>query len=120
MAVLEVSWTRIIEYLDIVTKSASASDLERGLITAYEEILASHRNEILLQMQAQTIREESIQESMRDGFKQVRQVVLHAFRNANIGNPEERTYLFLARGMLCNIAEAIQLPELKQFGGDVG
>lgn len=120
MATLEVSWTRIIEYLDIVTKSASASDLERGLITAYEEILASHRNEILLQMQAQTIREESIQESMRDGFKQVRQVVLHAFRNANIGNPEERTYLFLARGMLCNIAKAIQLPELKQFGGDVG
>lgn len=63
-------------------------------------------------MQAQTIREEAIQDTMRNGLKGVRDMVLTAFREAGIEKPEERTMLFLARGMLCNVAVAINLPEL--------
>lgn len=112
---LEVSWSRIIESFHQVVEAASPVNLEAELIIAYVKILEEHRNEVFLQMQAQTIQEDSIRETMRNGFREVRQIVLEAFRQAEIAEPEERTMLFLARGMLCNISEAICMPELKEI-----
>jgi AcrR family transcriptional regulator len=114
LAALEVSWERILHAFRRVTEIASAERLEPELIRAYEEILTSHRNETLLQMQAQTIQEESIREAMRSGFRQVRLLVLESFEQAGIANAEERTFMFLARGMLCNISLALDLPELRK------
>ncbi|WNC16285.1 TetR/AcrR family transcriptional regulator [Brevibacillus brevis] len=111
LAALEVSWTRVIDSFRKVVESASPEQLESGLIRAYEDILSAYQNEILLQMQAQTIREDAIQEEMRKGFGEVRRMVLEAFRAAGMSNPEERTMLFLARGMLCNVATALNMPE---------
>ncbi|SDP04062.1 transcriptional regulator, TetR family [Paenibacillus sp. yr247] len=112
LSALEVSWSRVIESFRQVAESTSPERLEAELIEAYERITESYHNEVLLQMQAQTIQEEAIQEAMRNGFREVRQIVLHAFHQPGIQKPEERTMLFLARGMLCNIAVAINLPEL--------
>lgn len=109
---IEVSWSRVIESFRKVVKTTSPELLEATLIQEYENIQAMHRNEILLQMQAQTMREEAIQESMRNGFKEIRELVLAAFREAGIEKPEERTMLFLARGVLCNVALALNMPEL--------
>jgi len=114
LTALEVSWSRVIESFRQVVDSVSSEKLETGLIEAYENILELYRNEVLLQMQAQTIQEAAIREAMRDGFSKVRQMVLDAFREAGIPNPEERTMLFLARGMLCNISIALDMPELKE------
>lgn len=114
LAALEVSWERIIGSFEQVVGSASPSRLEADLIEAYESILARHSSEMLLQMQAQTIQADDIREAMRTGFGAVRQMVLDAFRNAGIPNPEERTMLFLARGMLCNISMALNMPELME------
>lgn len=111
LAALEVSWTRVIDSFRKVVESASPEQLESGLIRAYEDILSAYQNEILLQMQAQTIREDAIQEEMRKGFGEVRRMVLEAFRATGMSNPEERTMLFLARGMLCNVATALNMPE---------
>jgi hypothetical protein len=86
--------------------------LEQELITAYEEILTAHKPEMLLQMQAQTMQEEPIREAMQAGFREIRGIVLEAFQKNAIPNSEERTLLFLARGMLCNISMALGLPEL--------
>ncbi|KAF6618733.1 TetR/AcrR family transcriptional regulator, partial [Paenibacillus sp. EKM208P] len=38
--------------------------------------------------------------------------VYDAFRRAGIEQAMERTMLFLARGMLCNISMSLDLPEL--------
>ncbi|GAB7055472.1 MULTISPECIES: TetR/AcrR family transcriptional regulator [unclassified Paenibacillus] len=114
LAALEVSWSRVIESFRKVVESASPEQLETGLIQAYEDILDSYQNEVLLQMQAQTIREDSIQEAMRNGLGEVRRMVLDAFTKAGIPNAKERTMLFLARGMICNIALALDMPELKE------
>jgi len=115
LTALEVSWTRVVDSFRKVVESAAPEQLERELIEAYEEILAAYQNEVLLQMQAQTIREDAIQEAMRNGYGEVRQIVLEAFRAAGIPNAEERTMLFLARGLLCNISIALDMPELKVF-----
>ncbi|MNJ63671.1 Bacterial regulatory protein, tetR family [compost metagenome] len=115
LTALEVSWSRIIQSFRQVVESATPERLETGLIEAYEEILSTYEKETLLQMQAQTIQEVAIREAMRNGFREVRQIVLDAFLKANIPNPEERTMLFLARGMLCNISVALDMPELKEM-----
>jgi len=112
LTALEVSWSRVIESFRKVVETASPVLLEAKLIREYENIQAMYQNEMFLQLQAQTIREDAIQETMRNGFKEVRDMVLSAFREAGIEKPEERTMLFLARGMLCNVAVAINLPEL--------
>lgn len=114
LTALEVSWARVIESFRKVIETTPSERLETDLIRAYEDILDSHQNEALLQMQAQTIREDAIQEAMRNGYGEVRRMVLDAFRAAGIVNPEERTMLFLARGMLCNISTALDMPELME------
>ncbi len=114
LTALEVSWTRITDSFRAVVASSTANQLEADLIKAYERILEDHRSETLLQMQAQTIQEESIRTAMRDGMREVRQIVLEAFQKAEIPHPEERTLLFLARGMLCNISMALNMPELME------
>ncbi len=90
LAALEVSWTRVIDFFRKVVESASPEQLENDLIRAYDDMLNSYRNKILLQMQAQTIQEDSIREAMRNGVREVRRMVLDAFRAAGIPNPEER------------------------------
>ncbi|MFB5759794.1 TetR/AcrR family transcriptional regulator [Paenibacillus medicaginis] len=112
---LKASWTRIADSFNQVVSTVPPELLEKELITAYEKIMYEHRNEVLLQMQAQTIMDAPIVEVMREGFSNIRQMVLDAFVDAGIANPAERTLLFLARGMLCNISMSLDLPELMKL-----
>ncbi|TBL73984.1 TetR/AcrR family transcriptional regulator [Paenibacillus thalictri] len=109
---LEVSWQRVLQAFTQVRQSVAPERLEEGFIMAYEEIARSHQNEILLQMQAQTIQEEPIREAMRQGISQVKQLVLEAFKQAGMEEPEARTSDFLARGMLCNVSMALGMDDL--------
>ncbi|SFF00296.1 transcriptional regulator, TetR family [Paenibacillus algorifonticola] len=109
---LDVSWQRIVKAFQQVIDTEEPATLESGLIRAYEEIMESQRNEILLQMQAQTIREAPVRDAMRQGTGQVKQLVEDAFTKAGIADARARTTNFLARGMLCNVAMALEMPEL--------
>ncbi|MEC0372730.1 TetR/AcrR family transcriptional regulator [Paenibacillus chibensis] len=109
---LEVSWQRIMEAFKRVIGTSSPEQLEIGLIRAYEEIIESHRNEILLQMQAQTIRETPIRDAMREGMGQVKELVQNAFEQAGLPEAAVKTSDFLARGMLCNVSMAMEMPDL--------
>ena len=70
-----------------VIQSASAENLEKELISAYTEIMRNNENEILLQMQAQTIREEKIIKVMQEAFLEIQSTVLNAFKSKGIVNP---------------------------------
>ncbi|MBD2867663.1 TetR/AcrR family transcriptional regulator [Paenibacillus arenilitoris] len=109
---LQVSWQRIIQAFRRVIDTTEPEGLEIGLIRAYEAIMHAHRNEILLQMQAQTIREEPIRAAMQQGMSQVKQLVEEAFRQAGMPDAEAKTTDFLARGQLCNVSMAMEMPEL--------
>ncbi|WP_223068647.1 TetR/AcrR family transcriptional regulator [Paenibacillus caui] len=112
---LKVSFDRIAESFQMVIQSASSEMLEQELIEAYSRIMTEYRSETLLQMQAQTIRDDAVAHVMKEGFSVIRKMVYEAFRKANIGKPSEKTLLFLARGMLCNVAMALDLPELMKI-----
>ncbi len=109
---LTVSWQRVLRAFEAVIAASTPEKLEEGLIRAYEDIMASHRSEILLQMQAQTIREEPVRDAMRQGLENVRARVMLAFEQAGFADAEKRTSDFLARGMLCNVSMALDLPGL--------
>ncbi|GGG54661.1 TetR/AcrR family transcriptional regulator [Paenibacillus radicis (ex Gao et al. 2016)] len=109
---LEVSWQRIIGQFQSVIDSASPEQLEDGLTRAYEAVMQSHRHEILLQMQAQTINEPAVRQSIKQGMGSIQQMVVDAFQQAGIDQAEARTTNFLARGMLCNVSMALDMPEL--------
>ncbi|MNP16656.1 hypothetical protein D3C76_1090620 [compost metagenome] len=89
--------------------------MEAELIEAYDQILLEHKNETLLQMQAQTISDDTIREAMRNRFREVQGMVLEAFQKAGFPNAGDRTTIFLAKGMLCNISMALNMPELKEI-----
>ncbi|MDQ0859722.1 TetR/AcrR family transcriptional regulator [Bacillus sp. V2I10] len=112
---LKVSWSRINDSFLQVIRSAKVENLEKELIAAYTEIMNHNENEILLQMQAQTIREENIIKVMQEEFMKIQSTVLNAFKTSGMENPSEKTLLFLARGMLCNISLSLQLPELMKI-----
>jgi len=114
LSALEVSWTRVIDSFRLVVETATPDQLEHELIEAYENILESHQSEILLQMQAQTIQEDVIRQAMQKGFSEVRTMVLNAFSNAGIAEAKQRTLVFLAIGVLCNVSIALDMPELKE------
>ncbi|MBO7743139.1 TetR/AcrR family transcriptional regulator [Paenibacillus sp. MWE-103] len=114
LAALEASWNRVIESFRKVMETTPPEWLETKLVQEYVNIQAMYQNEMLLQMQAQTIREDAIRQTMRNAYKEIRDMVLAAFRDAGIENAEERAMLFLARGVLCNVAVAINLPELME------
>ena len=111
---LQVSWRRMADAFAGVIGRAGADTLEQELIEAYQGIMENYRNEILLQMQAQTIREEPVAAIMKQGFREVKELVEGAFSQAGIVNPKQRTLVFLARGMLCNISMSLDLPELME------
>ena len=115
LAALKASWARVEESFSQVIETVSSERLEQELISAYAQIMHEHRNEILLQMQAQTITDAPIVEVMREGFNQVRSLVYDSFVKAGIAQPAERTMLFLARGMLCNISMSLDMPELMKI-----
>ncbi|MEW4370792.1 TetR/AcrR family transcriptional regulator [Paenibacillus kandeliae] len=109
---LETSWMRIKEAFQHIIQATAPEQLEQKLIEEYARIMQEHRNEIVLQMQAQTIQEPAVLEVMQRNFREVHQVVVQAFTDAGIAHPYDRTLLFLARGMLCNISMSLDLPEL--------
>lgn len=113
ISALELSWERIQQsFRQVVESAATPEELESDLIEAYKDILADYMNETYLQMQAQTMREEPVREVMRNGFREVQRIVLSAFQQKGLEKPRERTFMFLARGMLCNISWALDMPEL--------
>ncbi|MDP1512724.1 TetR/AcrR family transcriptional regulator [Paenibacillus sp. CMAA1739] len=112
---LKVSFDRIIDSFQGVIHLASSEQLEQELIAAYSQIMMEYRNEILLQMQAQTIREDVVVSVMQQGFREIHTTVYNAFRQAGIEQAMKKTMLFLARGMLCNISMSLDLPELMKI-----
>ncbi|MGO4547356.1 TetR/AcrR family transcriptional regulator [Paenibacillus sp. 2TAB23] len=109
---LEVSWSRIFDAFRSVIATTGPERLEEELVQAYVRIMDGFQNETLLQMQAQTIKEEAITQTMQNGFREIHQIVYTAFQNAGLERPKDKTLIFLARGMLCNISLALSLPEL--------
>ncbi|UQZ34051.1 TetR/AcrR family transcriptional regulator [Paenibacillus sp. PK3_47] len=111
IAALDRAFERIIRTFRGV--EAPAEELLAECIRSYEALMETHPNEILLQVQAFGIRDELILGSMQKGMLEVTDVVKEKFVGAGMKHPEVLVSTFMANGMLCNIAMALGMPELK-------
>ncbi|WP_150269945.1 TetR/AcrR family transcriptional regulator [Paenibacillus tepidiphilus] len=111
VAALERAFERIIRTFKAIV--APADQLLAETIRSYEQLMETHPNEILLQVQALGIRDQPILQTMQNGMLAVTDLVKSKFVDAGIRNPEVEVSTFMANGMLCNIAMALGMPDLK-------
>ncbi|OBZ08403.1 transcriptional regulator [Bacillus sp. FJAT-27264] len=111
VAALERSFERIVQAFQGV--KASADTLLQEAIRTYELLMETHPNEIILQVQALGIRDELIRQKMQNGMSTVTSLMEGKFIAAGMPHPEVLVSSFMANGMLCNIAMALEMPELK-------
>ncbi|WP_409343596.1 TetR/AcrR family transcriptional regulator [Paenibacillus sp. MBLB4367] len=111
VASLERAFDRIIRSFTGI--QAPAEELLKEMIQAYERLMETHPNEIILQVQAFGIRDEAIRTAMQTGMRNVTSLVERKFTEAGMAHTEVLVSTFMANGMLCNIATVLGMPELK-------
>ncbi len=110
IAALSSSWDNILQAFE--NEQGVHKNIEEQFILAYENLMKTHADEILLQVQALAIREPSIQSVMQDGFRKIKTYVAMRFNEAGIVDVDDKVINFLAKGMLCNISLSLDLPDL--------
>lgn len=110
IAALIRAWDNILQAFE--SEQGDSEKIEQQFICAYENLMNTHRDEILLQVQALAIREPRIQAVMQDGFRRIKAYVATRFVEAGINDVDEKVIKFLARGMLCNISLSLEMPDL--------
>lgn len=110
IAALVRSWDNILQAF--ANEQEDSEKIEQQFIVAYEKLMETHRDEILLQVQALAIREPKIQAVMQDGFRKIKGYVDARFRKAGLADVDTKVMNFLARGMLCNISASLDMPDL--------
>lgn len=91
---------------------APAESLQASMGQAFEALLKSHRNEMLLVMTAFTIPEPAIREQVRASFDEAYEHVKDQFAKAGIADPENEAREFIGCGLMITMAEILQLPKL--------
>lgn len=110
IAALIRSWDNTLQAF--VSEQGDSDNIEQQFIIAYEKLMETHKDEILLQVQALAIREPKIQSVMQDGFRKIKTYVSMRFDKADVVDVDTKVINFLARGMLCNISTSLDMPDL--------
>lgn len=79
---------------------------------AFNQIIQTHRDEVLLVMQAHAISDAGIREHMRQLFLTIFQSLTSKFERAGIPNAAETAAHFIGNGLLITVAEVLNLPQL--------
>lgn len=79
---------------------------------AFTEIIETHRDEILLVMQAYTIPEEGIRDHVRNLYITTSESLTLKFERAGLPNPAKAATDFIGTGLLITLAEILDLPQL--------
>lgn len=95
VAAMDRAYERILQTFKSV--DAGPGQLVSKMIEAYEELSASHPNEIALQIIGISVTEESIRNCTRKGLSRIRNYVLERFQASGIPNAEREATTFLAR-----------------------
>ena len=110
LAVLDRAVGRLIEAFGSV--EAPPEELAHRMGHAFNELMETHRDEILISMQSFTIPEPDIRSLVREKFAMVHELVSQRFKNAGLPHPESQASRFFACGMIITMSEVLELPQL--------
>ncbi|MEH7179780.1 TetR/AcrR family transcriptional regulator [Neobacillus vireti] len=109
-AVIDTAFGRIYDTFKEV--HAPADQLIETMGQAFEQIIQTHRDEVLMVMQAHAISDTGIREHVRSLFLQMFESLTYKFENAGIPNAKETAAHFIGTGLLITVAEVLNLPQL--------
>lgn len=111
-AVIDRAFGRIYDTFSEV--QAPADQLIETMGHAFEQIMETHRDEILMVMQAHAISDEGIREHVRKLFATIFESLTLKFENAGVPNPKSTAAQFIGTGLLITLAEVLDLPQLNK------
>ncbi|WP_127499367.1 TetR/AcrR family transcriptional regulator [Paenibacillus glycanilyticus] len=114
LAVLERAQKRLIHAFSQVESPAEM--LHHHMGEAFNELMATHRDETLLCMQSYTTPEPNVRAIVKQRFAEVHQLIKERFERAGIPNPSQQASTFIACGMVITMSEILELPILGDLG----
>lgn len=115
LAVLEQASARILHAFS--TAEAPPDQLPEAMGRAFAELLATHRNEILLVMMSFATPEKAVREHCQKEFEAVYERVKSRFEQAGIPDADSRAREFIGQGLIISLAETLNLPKLLPWHG---
>ncbi|SFM00902.1 transcriptional regulator, TetR family [Gracilibacillus orientalis] len=109
-AVIDRAFGRIYDTFSEV--QAPANKLMETMGRAFEQIVQTHRDEVLMVMQAHAIAEEGIREHVKNLFLTIFDSLTLKFENAGLPNAKQTASHFVGTGLLITVAEVLDLPQL--------
>ena len=118
LAVLDRALGRLTEAFRAV--EAPAEELPERMGKAFNVLMKTHRDEILLCMQSYTTPEADVRAYVREQFARIHEFVATRFENAGLPNPKTLATQFIACGMVVSMSEVLDLPQLAMLDPDYG
>ncbi|GAV10628.1 TetR/AcrR family transcriptional regulator [Paenibacillus sp. NAIST15-1] len=82
---------------------------------AFGKLIETHRDEMLVTMQAFTTSEPAIRNSVRDHFTAIHQTVIRRFEQAGIPNAKFAASMFIGSGLIITMSEVLEAPNLSPW-----
>lgn len=115
LAVLDRAVGRLIEAFRSV--EAPPQELAHEMGNAFNVLMESHRDEILICMQSSfATPEPEIRQFVRQKFGTIHELVAQRFMNAGLPRADILASQFIACGMVITMSEVLDLPQLGMFG----
>ncbi|MGP4040442.1 TetR/AcrR family transcriptional regulator [Gracilibacillus sp. D59] len=109
-AVIDRAFSRIYDTFSEV--QAPTDKLIETMGCAFEQIIQTHRAEVLMVMQAHAIAEAGIRDHVKKLFLTIFESLTLKFENAGISNAKQTASQFIGTGLLITVAEVLDLPQL--------
>ncbi|WP_227002775.1 TetR/AcrR family transcriptional regulator [Salicibibacter kimchii] len=110
--VLDRAFSRIYDTFSEV--EAPTDQLIEAMGYAFTQIIQTHRDEVLMIMQAHAISEVDIRNHVRKMFLSIFESLILKFERAGIPNAKMTAAHFIGTGLLITVSEVLDLPELAQ------
>ena len=112
-AVIDKAVQRLFEAFSVVESPGDHLVDMMGL--AFNDLMQSHRNEILMVMQAYTISEPEIRNHVKEKFQMLHESISTIFERGGVSNAEVAASQFIGMGLMITISEVLELPQLRRF-----
>lgn len=113
LAVLERAYERMMNAFSVV--QAPPEHLSDQMGQAFNVLLETHRNEILLLMQCFTTPEHSIRSFAKEKYSLIYDNILTRFEKAQVPNPGYEASAFISAGLIITLSEVLEMPKLSPW-----
>lgn len=114
LAVLERAFQRM--QLAFAQVESPPEELNKRMGKAFNDLLETHRNEMLMLMQCFTTPEQGVQKFAKEMFSLVYESIKERFETAGVPNAPYEASMFISCGLIITLSEVLEMPKLSPWG----